>query len=161
MIPDVGRIDSTTVTVGKVRAKPPPELQDKVTLVKSIYYIRVGMQPQAVEGSSTRRLHGKGGSLLTFSDVATMEWQLLSPVRTTTVGLLIIANMEGFFTQTIPTPEERQEAEAKVLQIGVGGRPLLLVSPREVQDIMPVDISELQIRSVHGEAKYTLTVLPR
>ncbi len=97
------------------------------------------------------------------------------------VGLLVIRNKEGLFTQVKPTEQERREAEAKIIEIGYQqpdpGEQRNMFSPPKHSIVIPIAeidpgrdirltpcislIPGLRIRCRTGKAKLSLGVFPR
>lgn len=102
------------------------------------------------------------------------DWQRLKDVRglwLEQASLVVIANREGRFTQLVPTLEERQAAEALVVDVvltdfgmrpGGDGTPAQLhVSPNGLLVAEPTDLGGVWLRCPTGEAKCGLWVYPK
>ena len=93
-------------------------------------------------------------------------------------SLVVVANREGRFTQVVPTPEERQTAEAKVVELVLAkpldhppdsfsceavdfvAHPSALVSPGCLTMLEPSDLGQVHVRCLNGPAKVTVYVYP-
>jgi len=76
-------------------------------------------------------------------------------------SLLLIQNMEGSFTQTIPTSAEKAVAEAKVVEVLLGvSAPPLLIPPGGPFLAVPDDLSTIWLRSRSGQARCMVYVYP-
>lgn len=146
-----------------------------ITVAGTIYH-RAGPQAQAtaINLRWTRELESDEQPWGPRQFTVTEQWTPLDCgwLKPELCGMLVIENREGHFTQRIPTEEQRAEAMARVVEIGVTNAralehyddhiiAILEVRPKESQPLMPVDVSSLRIRCRKGEARCVLTVLPR
>lgn len=74
------------------------------------------------------------------------------------ISLIILHNNEGRFTQLIPTPEERADAMARIVEVGVGETPFTVVRPLQSRDFEPV--GPINVRCRTSSAKLTITAVP-
>lgn len=157
--------------------KPPVRtVPDRITVVETVYHQAEGDQPTAIESRFSRRLQTKEQPCVRKL-VAGPEWHLVDRESMDRpgcwlerVGMLVIRNEEGEFTQVVPTSQERAEVAARVLSLGVGVSisadehivmPFARILPgKESCRFQPTDISNLWIRCQAGKAKYTVTMLP-
>lgn len=82
------------------------------------------------------------------------------------VGLLLLQNEEGRFTQTKPSPEEKEEAAKKVVEVGAsfitGASGMVFAVPAGESARVPnPDMNHLMIRCQHGTARVTVTLFPK
>jgi hypothetical protein len=90
---------------------------------------------------------------------ATEEWKKLDFAWLNEgYGTVVIRNEEGTFPNTKPTDEEKQEAEARVLEVGYENETPWLVYPRASMRVCPT--KPLFIRSRSGKSRFTLCVIP-
>lgn len=134
---------------------------DRLTIKQVIYHQQPGEQPTQVERSFSRTLATKdqpySHKVEVNEDPVAMETGWIKDI-----GTVVIQNEEGFFLQTNPTLEQKEEAAKKVLEVFVvEGSPPLLVFPKEDLRINPADFSKLRIRSQSGISKFTLWLFPR
>lgn len=162
---DVG-LESGSVegTTPKLKAKPTPVVKDRITVVETIYYQPFGDQATSVESKFDRILDSVDEQPYSRKCKATEEWQSLDTGWVKTCSMLSIENNEGKFAQRIPTPEERDEAKAKVLELAYSGEYVdedtWLILPGESMRGLPADLSRLLIRCRKGSAKFTVTAFP-
>lgn len=96
------------------------------------------------------------------------------------IGLVCIDNHEGSFPEKLPTPQEKANAAAKVLEVSFGLStapqsltmhdppsppptatvPAILVKPGEGVRFQPAAAKNVLIRCRSGEARVTITVFP-
>ena len=97
------------------------------------------------------------------------DWMRLKDVRglwLDQASLVVIANREGRFTQLVPTPEERQAAEALVVELrfddphGPNPSPVQ-VSPNGLFVGEPVSLGSFWLRCPTGEARCGVWVYPK
>lgn len=147
-----------------------------LTIVQNIYHQQEGMQPIHVESRISRKLSSDEQPYVRQLKVG----EIWTPLETGWLGecsILVIKNNEGRFTDKLPTPEQVEEAESKVLEIGFSTRgpsPLnpksiepeviigaLEILPRESHPIHPIALWSVYIRSRKGETRYSVTIIPR
>ena len=139
---------------------------DRLTVKTVLYHQQPGEQPTQVERSYSRSLATKDQPYSHKIDVG--DAALPVPMETgwiqnpANIGTVVIQNEEGFFLQTNPTQEQKDEAAKKVLELfTMEGTPPILIYPREDVRICPSDYSKLRIRCQSGSAKFTLWLFPR
>ena len=77
------------------------------------------------------------------------------------IGVIILANEEGKFTQRMPTEEMKREAQAKVIEISFNSlSPDLHIPATESARISPLDPCNVKVRCRKGTARCTITILP-
>lgn len=196
-LPESGRLDASTIAKMRelglikpsqaVQTEGPP-LQDRrtpsrITTVGSIYYMTRDGQPHVVQIRSARNQQTEeqayGPRKVTIGD----QWTSLDAGWIKVCGLLIVTNEEGRRRQRIPTPEEQQEIDSKVIEIAflspqslketdeprtmhskpktpLDIYPALLLPPGESVPVCPVDLRSVMIRCQNGQAKITINILP-
>jgi hypothetical protein len=93
--------------------------------------------------------------------VATEEWQALDHGWVEKCGMMLVRNNEGRFYAVNPTPEQRAEADKRVIEISFNGVDVhLVVRPTEVIRFSPVDVRQIKLRCRHDTAKYELYLIP-
>lgn len=82
------------------------------------------------------------------------------------VAQLVILNLEGSFTQAIPTKEARDEAAKKVIEIGthdIASGFILTFSKIPIQEsarFMPHSWKQIRVRCLAGQCKITVAAIP-
>lgn len=107
------------------------------------------------------------------------EWRPLDAGWLKEAGAVILINEEGKFPHVNPTPEERAEAAAKVVELGclpplppgapaehqsaAGERPVAFaeIAPGRSAQFAPADLARLRVRCRKGEARYTCAAYPK
>lgn len=153
------------ITIESRREIAPPITRDRLVVVESVYHLPLGRPPTMVDVRFSRFLSTEEQARVKKCK-ATTEWTPFDLAWLSVCSMLVVENLEGKFTQKIPTPLEREEAHKKVLEIGVtvGGEgvvePCFLVRPGESFRASPKSLSSLRIRSAYGEASFQLTLIP-
>lgn len=136
-------------------------IKNRLTVVETAYHQIVGERPSQVERRFTRELAG-GEQLWERRLRVVPEWQPIDLGWIERPGLLILANEEGRWDQVNPTPAERAEAAAKVLEVAFVRGPLrqddsyslpsadLLILPGESNRIHPADDVTVCVRCTAG-----------
>lgn len=135
------------------------EIADRLTVVESVYHQRAGRDPIAIHHRWDRTLSDSEQSYSRELNI-TEQWQPLDCGWITTAGMLIIANEEGQFLQTIPTDEDRQAAMKRIVELRCGDSPPWLVLPQECFRGQPSDVSSIQLRCQHDSARCTVHLIP-
>ncbi len=149
-------------------------VNDRITVVESVYFQELNEQPQLIESRYTRELQSQE-QVYQRRVLATEEWQPLDTGWIDNVGMIVIQNNVGIFSPVLPTEEEREEAVKKILRIAFlsalypidssQGMPepedFWIIPPKESYRATPSDASNLMIRSECGEFKYNLVVYPK
>jgi hypothetical protein len=139
----------------------------RLGVVETVYLQRPGGQPVSVESRFSRRLLSDEQPYLRQFKVGP-EWTLLDRGWLTECSCLVLSNEEGRFHQVQPTPEERDAALRKVVEVGVcfndDMRDLIyrfaVVRPLESGRFEPADLAAIRIRCLDGPAKVSLTLFP-
>ncbi len=154
----------------------------KITVVESIYHRPGPNQPMSqVPIQFSRDCHTDEQTYGPRQIRVGPEWQPIElgwfKDQPLNVGMIVLVNNEGRFTQRVPTEEERAEAASKVIEVGIligqdDGSfhkgplidiilPFAIVIPTEGQRLTPADPLLLRIRCRNGIARCTLTIFPR
>lgn len=149
------------VTIESRREIAPPITKDRLVVVESVYHLPVGRPPTMVDVRFSRFLFTEEQARVKRCK-ATPEWAPFDTAWLSVCSVLVVENLEGKFTQKIPTLEIREEASKKVLEISFVGHhdDCFLVRPGESFRASPKSLPSLRIRSVYGEASYQLTLIP-
>jgi len=134
---------------------------DTITVVETVYHSPFQQQPTSIATRFSRDLTTQAQPYERYL-TATEKWDLLDyGWLEDNIGMLIIHNLEGEFTQTIPTPEEKEDAEKRILEIAFGPHTgQWIIPPRESMRGYPTSVSDLWIRCSYKTAKYRLNLLP-
>lgn len=139
----------------------------RLAVVENVYFHPQNDDAVQIESVYNRFLKSDELPYSRTTNVGT-EWKQLEPGWVQEASLLIVRNLEGRFTQMIPTPEERREAEAKVLVLAVSTQvskeptiPIALLLPGESLRYTPWDCTKLWIRCQVGVAKYNFQFFPK
>lgn len=130
-------------------------------------YQAPGANPQPVEHTFVRYLESDKQIWRLPYAVATSEWVGVETGWLDTASLIRVENLEGHFRQVQPSPQERQAAEGKIIEIGIFWRdeptPVSEVPPREVLKLFPLhgDPAQYYIRARGGDAHYSLSIYPK
>jgi hypothetical protein len=135
--------------------------RDTITVVQTVYHQPAGEEPTAVTLQYVRPLETSEQPYVRKIKVGE-SWQPLDLGWIEQPGMILLVNDEGKFTQTIPTPEERAEAEAKVVEVGLGSPPWL-IPPQGSFLGMSSGIGRrlVNLRCQKGTARVTIHVYPR
>jgi hypothetical protein len=145
-------------------AKPPPKVRARLFVVEQVYHQPAGQSPTSVESRFGRWLGSDEQPHLRPMTVGP-NWQPLDTGWVgEKVGHIVIANEEGKSRLRQPTEAERQETEAKVVEIGVESDHLVdtfaLVRPGETCRFEPAAAGMLRLRCRVGAACCSVAVLP-
>jgi len=144
---------------------PPPStnLTDRLTVIDIVYYQLVGEGVEEDECRFERSLPCIEEQPYKRRLKATEEAAPIDPKWVENPSMVRIVNLEGKFLQRHPTPEQLEEAEGKVLELGLLEltEPLFLIPPGECQRFTPnLPVNQFTIRSQCGIARYILQVYP-
>lgn len=140
----------------------------RLTVVDSVHYQdHSGENP--LVGETTRFEAEIVDDSLPFSGVGSVgeEWAPLPHGRLTSCSMLCIQNKEGKFIQQVPSVDERADAEAKVIELGiridgiVETVPVGIIHPSRSIRYCPTDLKSLMIRCRHARAKFAIQVYPQ
>jgi hypothetical protein len=132
---------------------------DRVAVVETIYHQKKREQPTSIGSAFSRDLKTDELPYETFQNL-TEDWSPLDVGWVETCGMLVIKNLEGIFTQTIPTEEEKTIADAKIVDVWFGG-------PIAEIEVPPTESSRfratvpIQVRCRSGGAKILVFAVPK
>lgn len=126
------------------------------TVVENVWHQREGQQPHGVPLRFERRL-ANDESPSFREGLAGEEWKPLECGWVKGKAYLALKNLEGQFTQKVPTSEEKSEAAGRVIELSAGGESIL-VPPGEDCRFLVGDVSKWRVRCVTG-AKYYLMLV--
>lgn len=193
-IPDQGRLDASTVdklrqtgVIRNLKQTSGPELQERkspsrIMHVGNIYYISRSGQPHVTEIRSNRNQvadeQAFGPRRMTIGE----EWTPIETGWIEVCGMMILTNEEGRRLQRIPTAEQIEEINGKVVEIAfvknlpVSNEPrtmhsppivapdepfaALLLLPGESLPATPVSMKQVLVRCRAGQARITVNLLP-
>lgn len=160
----------------KSRRLPAPAVRPRPRLVVAdvLYYQPAGGAPVSRESRFSRWLDDAAGDGVYVRPRATAleEWQPLDTGWVRECAQLLLENLEGKFTQLVPTQEEREAAARLVIQLGIGPEPgtedpwitaFAEVPPGESCRLRPCGGpgTGYYVRCPVGPAKYAVTLVPR
>jgi hypothetical protein len=148
--------------------KPPRVRPARMTVRDMVYHQNPGDQPTLAETAFTVDLTTQEQPYRR-PQVATQRWSPVDFGYLTEASHVVIENREGRFTQRVPTPEQREAAEAKVLEIAffagidMHERPAacILVPPRQSIRVVFAKLGLVKIRSQYGDARYFVCAFPK
>lgn len=153
-----------------VEATAPPALKSRLTVIETVYHQPLAEGAASAESHFARWLETDEQPCIRRLK-ASEAWQALDGGWLSEAGMLCLENTEGRFPQVQPTEEERRDAAAKVLEVGVvhffsneeSGQvvPFALIPPGESARFQPHTLSALRVRCRAGTAKYTASVFPK
>lgn len=159
-----------------------PKLGSRIVIIRTIQFAERDGQPISQELNSRREVIS---SMQPYGPRRSIEvgekWESLDlgwfrlDNKLHEIGELAITNQEGKFTQIIPTPQEKQEALLKVLELGIKSDFDPSQSPTSFalipasqdgftlqhHEFIPSDPKQVMIRCRMGIAKYSITVYPK
>lgn len=137
----------------------------RITVLETSYYQSADTEPKSSEKRFTRLLEQDeeqpyGPRKMTITD----EWKPLDTGWIETASFYCIENLEGRFTQTIPTQEEREAALLKTIELAIqtpsGTVVFCTLPPGEFQRVGYRDIKRVRVRCLNGPAKAVATIYP-
>jgi len=159
--------------------KSTKKVSARLTVVESVYYQPphgIGEVTPPMETRFSRPIESDESPYRRVSVTIGSEWTKLDCgwLEDLPCGHLVIQNMEGKFTQRIPTAEQILESQSRVIELKflpesdfVPERELLSTTPvhivipaKESCRFQPQSLKNLYLRCRNGEAKYTLTLIP-
>lgn len=137
-------------------------------VVESVYHQGAGEEPTAVESRFFRLLQTDEDPYLRRTKVGE-DWKAVSCDWVDRPSVLTLSNEEGRGLQVQPTPEQAAATAAKVILVGVEVEgvgvslvlPFARIEPGESCRFCPADVGRLRLRSLSGEARYSLGAFPR
>lgn len=147
------------------RIAPPPPLKPRLTVVEHVYHQEGGgKSPTGADSVSARFLLTDEQPFIRKTRIGE-TWVPVETgwLRNKGVSLVRIANEATVFT-VYPSPQEKEEAERKVLEIGMedgsGVRRFAVVRPGESIRFEPDAFPSLRVRCRSGFAQVTIHVFP-
>lgn len=139
-----------------------PVIQDRVTVVETVYHAPAGRSPTPIESRFERKLETDEQLYQRYMKVGEKWTPLDCGWLGENVGMLLIHNEEGLNLFTIPTEEELAAINARVVELsynrtGEGW----LVLPRESMRACPSSTKGLFMRCRSGEANITVSLIPK
>lgn len=145
-----------------IEAIETPAVQHWLTVVETVYFQAGAGTPVYTEARFARLLASEEQPYQRVQKVG-QEWQALDAGWLAGEGasLLVLAN-EFPQWRVVPTPDERLDAMAKVVEVCIGERstPFAFIRPGEDCRFEPSDLTALRLRCRHGETKITATLIP-
>lgn len=143
------------------KAKPTPK--NTLTVVENVYHQVVGEQPTMTESRFTRDLESTE-QVFTRHLVLTEEWKPLEVGWLDQLSMMVIKNNEGIGLKQIPTKEQREEIDQRVIEVSYTPNSFKFMGwtifPRESMRACPSDARLLHLRCRTGTARATITLLP-
>lgn len=172
--PDPSAIEREAIAHPQEQIQPGPLPFDRLTFVGNVYHQPSEGEPSQVSLKFERLLETQE-QIFQRSLRATIEWKPLVPERCwlqgDQIGLIVVRNDEGRYARFLPTPEEKEEAKGKVLEIAFRtdqdqkvfdvSANCLLVGPKECHPISAFRPELLAVRSRASETRYTVFIFPR
>lgn len=131
------------------------QAKPRITVVETVSFQEPGEQPISSRQSFVAYCEGSDAAYVRPHMMIGEEWTPLDTGWIKDPGMVLVVNLEGHFTQVIPTQAERDEAELRVLEVGK----FACVPPREDLRIRPT--KPMFLRSRHGQIKIAVTVYPK
>jgi len=129
---------------------------NSLVVIERLYHRRVGENPIGVECRYSRPLQNSE-QLYQREYLVTEEPKPLDYGWVEKAGHIHIENLEGNFPQVIPTKEEKEEAEKKVVVLGQDWE----ISPGETFRGTPTSTKSPLVHCKSGPALIRVTVWPR
>ena len=140
---------------------------DRLTVVERVYH-QPGGEEAICELTRFTRLLSTNEQVYTRKGKVEQEWKPLDVgwFSESCCGLLLLSNLEGEFPDRIPTPEEKSDVAARILEVSFG--PLdgpefyahCIVLPKESLRIHPARVNRIAVRSKHGTVHYRTCIYP-
>lgn len=154
---------------GNGNLRPVDPSLTNIAVVEVVYCRRPGEEPTAVESRFSRWVHTTEQPWTRRFNVGA-DWQPLDCGWVEQASLLHLANNEGKNLRFVPTKEEEEQTQAKVVEVGLSiltteadrelVEPGWVVFPKETMRVQPIDLSRLRVRCRSGTARCTLTLFP-
>jgi hypothetical protein len=140
------------------------KLPDRLSVVCEVYHQDMIDEPSNFRLTWERFLKSKEQPYIRKKGlVATPEWSSLDYgfLNGKPISLILIYNLEGIFTQVVPTVEEKSAAEGKILEIAyVDATRGFLIPPRESYPFYTDVPTDVVVRSRGGNCRYSLVAIP-
>lgn len=161
------RIKAQQVTQTAIaQARAAEERKPRITVVETVYHQAPGQQPTSVECRHTKSLDSDEQPYTRRVKVG-QEWQALDCGWLEEASLLVLSNAKEQFAVN-PTDEQRQEAEARVVEVGIAAEdddtritPLFLIAPGDTFRGQPLGVKAIKLRCRKGEATVTINLFPK
>lgn len=143
---------------------PPPRVASRVTVIVQVYHQTPHAAPLAVRDQYAWKLESDEAAYVRPNGKAGGAWQAvdLGWLGGQPVEMILISNDEGReLRQTIPSKEEVEALEKRVLEVSFGDGASLLIRPRMTQPLCPADPGGIRLRAQSPPVRFTLTVIPR
>lgn len=133
----------------------------RITIVDLLYHQPTagGAAPVVVESRFEHKVTSDEQPYVRITKVGG-DWQTLDTGWVKHPSFVVITNNEGTFLEKQPSPAERAEVAAHVIELGSDNYCLLLIRPGESLRLSPVDASDWQIRCSAGSARVTISAFP-
>ena len=131
----------------------------RLTVVEHVYHQIQGDAPTSIEAKYSTPLESDE-QVYTRQTIATETPEQLDIGWIKDWQLLIIENNAGKNLQKIPTEEQKQDIAQRVIQITSGDTPIALIYPGTSARFCPADLKSLDVRCLHGSARYVLHIIP-
>lgn len=146
----------------------------RIVVVEKVYHQQDPDPATIVESLFSRFLDSDDSPIIKRTRVGD-SWVPLCPkgYDGSTASCIVVQNMEGRFNLAQPTDAERKEASSRYLEVGIcTGRTTMLLTvtetvvpfsyirPGESIRLSPREISELRIRCISGQARYSIAIFP-
>ncbi|MFA5056488.1 MAG: hypothetical protein WC485_00105 [Opitutaceae bacterium] len=140
-----------------------PASRNRVTIVEHVYHQRQGGEPVEFVTRCSRKLNSDEQPYIREL-LITEKWMALDCGWVNNPGLLLIRNKEGDTPGKIPTPAEASELAQRIIQVAFDANDSdasWLIMPGESMRAVPRNASRLSIRSLHGNIRASLCLMPR
>lgn len=136
----------------------------RITVVDQVYHQNPGQDPTVASSKFSRLLDSTEQAYVRRTKVGE-TWSLVDRGWIESCSLMVVENLEGQSFAVVPTPEERAEVEARVVELGTPGEdgrivPFALVRPGLSGRFEPYDVRRVLLRCRSGVAQYTVTLFP-
>lgn len=156
-----GLIPRSAVPRNTIATQPTKVINDRITVVELISHQRVtlGERSPPVDSKYWRELkhsdqpYQRSYTVTEDSKPLDIGWAREWPNG---IGMIHIANIEGAFSQTIPTQAEKDALAVRIVEVGSDW----LIYPGESMRGVPSSPNILNVRCRSGSAKITVTVYP-
>ncbi len=137
-----------------------PDPKNRLTVIETVYHQTTTAEPDSIESRFERELISDEQPYRRTTKVGE-DWTPLDFGWIEEVGMIVIQNNEGKGLTKIPTPEEKEELAAKVLEISADPSNSWIVRPGESFRGEPAGKRTLCIRSRSGTTHFNVYAIPR
>ncbi len=154
---------STRLTAPRQQNVPP-----RIVVVESVYHQQEPDPATMVESRFSRFLTSEDSPLVRRTTIGE-EWAHLSCAGIETQGsMLVIQNLEGMVQARIPSADEKEKLNSRVLCLGISlddGSldPFVVfatVAPGESIRLSPSNLKDYRIKCMSGKSRYALALFP-